>query len=462
MKGLGVRERLSALAVLTAMAAAVLDAGIVNVALPLLAARFDSSPADTILVVTAYQLALVMGLLPSAHLAERFGFRRLFVGGIVLFCGASLLCALAPSLPLLIAARFLQGLGGAAIMALGIALLRAALGTGRLGASISWNALTVALCSAAGPLIGGLILSVASWHWLFLASLPVGAVALLASRALPPVAPTKHSADPASIALYGLAVTLLVVVASSAATHLVASVAAGIAAGACFVLLARRGARQEAPLVPLDLLAVHRFRVSVAASICCFTAQSIGMVALPFYLQMQLTRGPLVTGLVLTTWPVSVAVTSTVATRLLRGLGNSVQCGIGGAILAGGLLLSAVLPTHGRVAHLVAGASICGIGFGLFQLANNRAMFFAAPPERSAAAGGLQSTARLTGQISGTLMMSAIFTASPSAAPTTIGLAAGAVFALAAALLNLWEAGTAGRSAPLREDTAAVPTASCR
>src|SRR5690606_3436668 len=138
-----------------------------------------------------------------AHVAERFGYRRLFAGGLALFSTASLLCALAPTLPLLVAARFAQGLGGAAIMSLGIALLRVALGPERLGAAIGWNALTVALCSAAAPIAGALILSIAAWPWLFLVNLPVSAIALIAARRLPEVAPTRHMVDVTGMALHG-------------------------------------------------------------------------------------------------------------------------------------------------------------------------------------------------------------------------------------------------------------------
>ena len=427
------REQLGTAAVLAAMALAVLDAGMVHVALPVLAESLGATPARATLVVSAYQLALVMALLPCAHLAESLGYRRLFVAGVGVFSGASLLCVLAPSLPLLVAARFLQGLGGAAIMALGIALLRAALGSERLGAAIGWNALTVALCSAAAPTMGALILSFGSWQWLFLAGLPVGAVALLAARALPEVAPTRRFINAASIAWYSVAVALLFAATEVTAMHLPTAVILVGAAIVCFALLVRR----ETPIVPFDLLARHPFRVSVIASICCFTGQSAGLVALPFYLQTGLGYGPLAAGLILTCWPLAVAITSLAASRAMRRVGTAAQCAAGGAILAIGLLLSAIVPVRETVVPLAAGALLCGVGFGLFQLANNRSMFLAAPDQRSAAAGGMQGTARLTGQTAGTLMMSLIFTWNPSAVAPRIGLAIGAIFALAAALVSI-------------------------
>jgi DHA2 family multidrug resistance protein-like MFS transporter len=111
-------------AVLGAVVLAVLDAAIVNVALPTIAQSLRVSAGDSVWIVTAYQAALVMGLLPCAALGESLGYRRVFTGGVVLFTVASALCAFAPSLRWLVAARLLQGFGGAAVMALAIALLR--------------------------------------------------------------------------------------------------------------------------------------------------------------------------------------------------------------------------------------------------------------------------------------------------------------------------------------------------
>ena len=423
--------------VLAAMALVVLDAGIVNVALPVLAQSLHTTAARTILVVTAYQLALVMGLLPCAQVAESWGHRRLFIAGIAVFSGAGLLCALATSLPLLVAARFVQGLGGAAIMALGIALLRDALGTERLGVAIGWNAMTVALCSAAGPTLGAIIVSVASWKWLFLAGLPVSALALLAARSLPEVAPTRAPVNAFGISLYGAAVALLVIAAQVAVTRPIGSILLVGAAVPCFLLLVRRERAQDVQILPLDLLAARRFRTSVVASICCFTGQAAGLVALPFYLQTGLGHGPLVAGLIITCWPLAVATTSWLVNRTTGRFSAAWQRAAGGAILATGLLLSATLAAHDTVAPLVIGALLCGIGFGLFQLANNRSMFLSAPPERSAAAGGMQGTARLTGQTSGTLMMSLTFACTSAAVAPRIGLGVGAAFALAAALVSM-------------------------
>ncbi|MDZ4801997.1 MAG: MFS transporter, partial [Bryobacteraceae bacterium] len=197
----GPRRAAAIAAVLAAMVLVVLDAAIANVALPSMARSLQVTPAMSIWIITAYQSALVMALLPCAALGESFGYRRVFTVGVALFVGASMLCALSPSLPWLVAARFIQGLGGAAVMALGVALLRTVVPHRRLGAAISWNALAVALSSAAGPAIGAAILSGASWPWLFAVNLPLGVLVLFASRALPHIRGTARRLDMLSVAL---------------------------------------------------------------------------------------------------------------------------------------------------------------------------------------------------------------------------------------------------------------------
>lgn len=433
------RERVGLAAVLSAMALVVLDAGLLNIALPTIATSLGETPARTILAVSAYQTALVIGLLPCAQLAERIGWRRLFMGGLALFVGASILSALAASLPLLVAARMLQGLGGAAIMALGIALLRFALGPDRLGAAIGWNALTVALCAAAAPLLGAAILSVAPWPWLFLAKLPLGAVALAAAVALPKVAPTRTSVDGPAMLLHGATAMLVLLAAQVAVARPAAAVLLAAAAVALAALLLRRERSRPGPLWPVDLIAARPFRVALAASSCCFAGQSAGLLALPFYLQLGLGRGAAATGLVLACWPIAVAITGPFAGRLAQRLGSAPLCAAGGGLLGAGLLFSALWPAGGSLAPLAAGAALSGLGFGLFQVPNNRTLFLSAPPERSAAAGGAQGSARLIGQTLGAMLIGLLLAAAPPLAAARAGLALAALFAIMAALVSAVE-----------------------
>ncbi len=441
------RRAVAIAAVLTAMSLVVLDAGMANVALPTMARSLHATPAMAVLVITAYQAALVMALLPCAALGERLGYRRVFVWGVALFTAASALCALSPSLPWLVVARFIQGLGGAAVMALGVALLRFSVPQGQLGAAIGWNALTVALSSAASPALGALILAGMGWPWLFLVNIPLGAMALLATRALPPVVGTAQRIDALSVALNGVAFASLVIGAELLPRKPLAAALLLATAGLAVAALVSREMPKAAPMIPLDLLRSRAFRISVIASVCCFTGQTAGMVALPFYLQHELGQTPLGAGLYMTPWPLSVAATALIAGRLADRMPTAWLCAIGGGCLALGLAATALWPLHGDPRPLIPFAIVCGLGFGLFQTPNNRNMFLSAPPERSGAAGGTQGTARLTGQTAGAVLMTLLFTMTSINAAPRIGLGIGAALALAAGLVSTLRAPVPGASA---------------
>ncbi len=430
------RRHYATLAIMATLVLVVLDGAIANVALPTVAAALDVSPAASVWVVNGYQLALVMALLPCAALGESLGLRRVFTGGIALFTAASLLCSLSPSLPWLVAARFVQGLGGAAVVALGIGLMRFTYPHRLLGAVIGWNATVIALSGAAGPTIGSAILAVSSWPWLFAVNLPVGAVVLLAARALPRPPGTGRKLDLLSAALNAAAFASLVLGVDRATSQ--PMLAAGLLAGSVvgFVALVRREMPRHAPLIPLDLLRSRPFRVSVVASVCCFAGQMASTIALPFLLQHSLGQDVVATGLYMTPWPLVVAIAGPISGRLADRVSNGLLCAAGGAFLALGLALSAVWPMGGSPWPLVPLLMLSGFGFGIFQTPNNRNMLLSAPRERSGAVGGMQGTARLFGQTAGSVIMALLFTlTSPSAAPR-LGLAAGAVLALAAGLVS--------------------------
>jgi DHA2 family multidrug resistance protein-like MFS transporter len=210
-----------------------------------------------------------------------------------------------------------------------------------------------------------------------------------------------------------------------------------VASIAGLVFLVRRDRARAKPLLPVDLLGHRPFRFAAAASVFCFVAQSAGQLALPFYLQLELARGALATGTIVACWPLAVALTSPWANRLSDFLGCSFLCACGALILAVGLAAASLIPVHAGIAPLALCAAICGIGFGLFQVPNNRNLFLGAPPDRSAAAGGMQGTARLTGQILGAILLTMLFASYPGTAVPRLALAVAATSALAAALINM-------------------------
>ena len=437
--GLPLPRRLAAVAaILGGGVLVVLDGAIANIALPAIARQLQAAPADAVWIITAYQLAVVMFLLPASAVGERFGYRRVFAGGVALFTAASVLCALAPSLPWLVAARCLQGLGSAAVMPLGLALLRFTYPRRLLARSIAWNALAVAAASAAGPTLGAFILSAASWPWLFAVNLPIGLLVLAACAALPSPPRSARRIDVWSIALNAGLFASFVMGCDRLVVHPLHGGALLALSAICLGLLVRRELPKAAPLIPLDLLRVHSFRVSVIASVCCFTGQMAALVALPFYLQHELGQSAVTTGLLMTPWPLAVMLAAPLSARLAQRVPSAWLCAGGSACFASGLALCALWPLHGNPALPIAVfTSLAGFGFGLFQTPNNQNMLLSAPRERSGAAGGAQGTARLTGLTLGSLLMSLMFALLSPHSAVHWGLTIAALAALAGSVVSL-------------------------
>ncbi|MET3466448.1 MFS transporter [Variovorax atrisoli] len=432
------RRIAAAAAILSAGALVVLDGAIANVALPTISGQLNATAADAVWIITAYQLAVVMFLLPASAIGARLGYHRVFAGGIALFTAASVLCALSPSLPWLVAARCLQGLGAAAVMPLGLALLRFTYPRRLLARAIGWNALSIAGATAAGPSIGAFILSTANWPWLFAVNLPIGILVLLACTKLPRPASTSDRIDLWSIALNAVMFATFVLGSDRLPSSLTHGGALLGVAVVSMVLLVRRETSRKAPLVPLDLLRVHSFRISIIASVCCFTGQMASYVALPFYLQHELGQSTAATGLLMTPWPLAVMLAAPLSARLAQRVPTAWLCAAGSAFLATGLALCALWPIHGNPALPIAlFTSLAGFGFGLFQTPNNQNMLLSAPKERSGAAGGAQGTARLTGLTLGSLAMSLLFGLLPSHTAVHLGLALAASTAFAGSVVSL-------------------------
>jgi len=415
----------------------VLDIAIANLALPTIAQTLRIAPGAAVWVVTSYQMAIVMFLLPAGAAGESFGYRRVFVAGIAVFAAASALCALAPSLPFLVAARFLQGIGSAGVMAIGVALLRFIYPKRLLGAAIGWNAITIALTAAAGPSIGAAILSIASWPWLFAINIPLGVLVLLTARALPKTPGSGRGIDRTSIVLNAAVFGALILGIDRVLTEPWFGGALLTGAGLGAILLIRRELPRAHPMIPFDLLRLRSFRLSVIASICCFTGQMASLVALPFYLQHGLGLSAGMAGLYLTAWPLTVAVAGPFSGRLSDRFSTGALCAFGGASLAAGLILAAFWPLQGNLLPLIPFMMLSGLGFGFFQTPNNRNMLLAAPKARSGAAGAMQGMARLTGQTAGGVLMLVLFSLLPAADAPRLGLAIGGLLALCGGMVSL-------------------------
>ena len=388
-----------------AIGMASLDTSIANTALPTIAADVNASPADSVWVVNAYQLALVVSLLPLASLGEIIGYRRgLYMGPRGLH---RRLAAVRPKLVVTHSDSRADHPG----------LRRqrhnerqhrpsSASSTHRnrsAGASATTPSWSPSPPRSAPPSPPG-ILSLGTWQWLFAINVPLGIVAfLLAFRALPDTRLVPYRFDYRSAALNAATFGFLIFGIGEAAHEAdigvtISALAIALIAG---VALIWRQLGLKAPMLPVDLYRRPMFALSSLTSLCSFAAQGLAFVSLPFYFQTVLGFSAVETGLLLTPWPVMTAVAAPIAGPLSDRYPPAVLGGIGLAVFSAGLAAIATLPAHPGLISIVWRMMVCGAGFGFFQSPNLRAIMSSAPPERSGGASGIVATSRLVGQAIG-------------------------------------------------------------
>lgn len=434
--GLPMPRRLWAIvAVALGVSVSVLDGAIANVALPTISHQMDISSANSIWIVNAYQLSIMVSLLSFSALGDVVGYRKVYIGGLVLFTLSSVGCALSGTLTQLVAARVLQGFGAAAVTSVNTTLIRLIYPRDRLGRGMGINATVVAVSSVAGPTIAAAILSIAAWPWLFAVNIPVGLAAIAMSRRFLPGNPVKVDGrrfDWREGVMNGLTFGLLIASIEGYSHGLGPEwIATGVVllviVGWTFV---RSQLRKPYPILPFDLMRKPIFTVSVLTSVCSFIAQMTAMVSLPFYLQKELGYDEVSTGLLLTAWPAVIMVVAPLAGMLVERIHAGVMGGAGLLLMTGGLLFLAFLPARPASADIVWRLALCGLGFGLFQSPNNSILIASAPPQRSGSASGMLATARLVGQTTGAALVAMLFHLHPEGSShTALLLAAGFAFA---------------------------------
>jgi MFS transporter, DHA2 family, multidrug resistance protein len=434
--GLPMPRRALAVAVLLLMIAVLIGgAGAVSIGLPQISSDLGISPATTIWIQSAYQVMVVVAILPCSTLSERIGQRRVFRLGLAAMAFGAGLAMLFPQIIPLILARLFQGLGAAMVMSVSPGLLRDIYPSSRLGLAISINAVAVAVSAALGPLVGSLVLEVAPWPTLFGLFLPVGLIALAFSQVLPRDEVIQRPFDRVGALLNGLSAGGIMT-ALSVAGHS-PGLAAAVLALSCvtMVVLIKHVRSVTVPFLPLDLLLDRRLAPAYGASTLNFAVNSMNVIALPFLLIHGLEMPTVTAGAVIACWSVAVAGSVVLVGWLTDRLRTEPLCLAGSTAVTAGLIGVIAASATGWVGLAVTGIVVTGLGFGCFQAANNRILISAAPHHRRAMAGGLQAMVREAGNGLGVGLTSLCFAlagANGAYATLTLGLC----MAAAATLLN--------------------------
>src|ERR1700740_1156537 len=423
------RRRWAIAAIFTARAVASRDTAIPNIALPAISADLNVTPADAVWVVNVYQIALVATLLPLGALGEIVGHERIYLGGLLLFTLASVGCACAWSLESLLIARTLQGLGASGVMSVNSALIRFIFPIRILGRGFGQNAMVVATAMTLGPTIASGILSIGSWPWLFAVNIPFGLIAIfIGLKTLPRPPRAVHAFDFLGAVLAAGSLGLFIIGIGSAAHEArLGPVAIELTAAMLLGgLLMRRQADHPAPMLPIDLFRRPVFALSAATAVCTFAVQGLAFVSLPFYFEDILHRSQVETGFFLTPWPLVVAIMAPIGGRLSDRFSAGVLGGLGLVLLGLRMALLSTLPASPPIVDIVWRMVVCGVGFGLFQTPNMKALMTSAPPHRSGSASGIVATARLIGQTTGAALAALCFSlAGRDGATTALALGTG-------------------------------------
>lgn len=412
---LDIKKKMAIVSLLLALMMTVLDGTLVNMALPVVTTQFGVTPSDSIWIVTVYQLVITTLLLPLSSAGDLYSYKKTFISGVVIFTVSSLLCAVSNSFLSIVLSRAFQGLGAACVMGVNIAITRLIYPREIIGRGLALNAMVIAVTTAVGPTLAGAILSVATWHWLFIINIPIGILVLLLSAKYLPdnkIEKVKNKFDfvgaVQNILVFGM--IFLALNSFTKSYKLVVSSAVlicGITLGYFYI---KRQSRMQAPMFPLDLLKVRLYSLSIFTSVCSFIAQSLVLISLPFLFLDCFGFSEITTGLLLTPWPLATMIVSPFAARFVERHNPGIVAALGmGTFALGVISILFYQPGISSEFDIACRLAVCGLGYGLYQTPNNVVMVMATPVSRAGGAGGLQSTARLVGQTLGAIMVTFIF-----------------------------------------------------
>jgi EmrB/QacA subfamily drug resistance transporter len=423
-----------------------LGTSIAHVGLPALAEAFNASFQEVQWIVLAYLLAITTLIVSAGRLGDIMGRRRLLLAGIGLFTAASVLCGVAPTLWLLIAARALQGTGAAVMMALTMAFIGETVPKAKTGSAMGLLGTMSAMGTALGPSLGGLLVAGPGWRALFLVNVPLGIAAfVLALRCLPadrPHAGRRGGFDPLGTLLLALTLAAYALAVTTGRGHfgavnLVLLAAAALGTG-LFVLAESKVA---SPLIRLAVFRQPALSASLAISALVSTVMMATLVVGPFYLSRALGLNAAVVGMALSAGPLAAALAAMPAGRMADRFGARRMTLAGLMAIAAGAFVLSMVPAALGVVGYVAPLVVMTVGYSLFQTANNTAVMSDVSADQRGVVSGMLNLSRNLGLVTGASAMGAVFafasqavdvTAAP---PEAVATGMRVTFAVAAALI---------------------------
>ncbi|MEP6952615.1 MAG: DHA2 family efflux MFS transporter permease subunit [Solirubrobacteraceae bacterium] len=397
----------------------VLDNLIVTVALPAIRTDLGATLESLEWTINAYTLAFAVVLLPASALADRFGRRRLFLGGLALFTVASAAAALAPTTGALVVARALQGVGGAVVAPLTLTLLAGAFPAEKRGAALGiWSGIS-GMGVALGPLVGGAVVEGISWHWIFWINVPIGLVLIpVAARILreshgPSTTLDLPGVGLAAAGLFGLVFGLVRGQGEGWGSPLiVASLAGGVALLAAFVGWERRA---EAPMLPVSLFRRRSFAVTNAVSFFMYFGTFGSIFLLTQVLQLVMGYSPLQAGLRMLVWTGSTMLVAPLAGIFAERRGARGFMVAGLSLQAGALAwFAATVAVGQQFSGLIVPFAMAGVGMALVFAPSASALLGAVAPEQAGQASGANNAIREVGGVFGVAVLSTVFAGSGS------------------------------------------------
>lgn len=393
-----------------------LSTSIANAGLPMLAQAFGASFQQAQWIVLSYLLAITTLIVSVGRLGDILGRRRLLLAGIALFTVASLLCGLAPTLFLLVAARAVQGLGAAVLMALTVALVGETVPKAKTGSAMGLLGTMSAIGTTLGPSLGGVLIAGLGWRTIFLVNVPLGLLNFLLAHRHLPAAQREAKVQRAGFDNLGTLLLALTLAAYALAMTigrghfgpLNLALLLGAVCGVVVFVLAET--KTASPLIDLAMFRDPGLSASLAMSLLVVTVMMATLVVGPFYLSYALGLKSALVGLVLSVGPLIAALSGIPAGRIVDRLGTQRMTVLGLSGMAGGSAVLSLMPTRLGIAGYLFPIVFITVNYALFQAANNTAVMTHIRPDQRGVISGMLSLARNLGLITGVSVMGAVFT----------------------------------------------------